>query len=183
MKLTNIGILTILSVTLMLSNANANMMFDIYTGGTFGVGGQSMFIDDKHESVSSMSYGAVLGIDIPMFRFDAEYNYLDAKDTTLNIGMLNAYFKIPSVIVKPYIGAGVGMAFSGKYEPENTTRIDMDSTAAYQAMLGITLDIPAIPFDIDVEGRALYIPDIFETDDATPDILQYDGRIKLRYIF
>jgi dienelactone hydrolase len=57
-----------------------------------------------------------------------------------------------------------------------------DSTIAYQGMLGATFNIPALPFKIDVEGRALIAPDVYEDlHDSTA--FQYDARVKLRYIF
>ena len=37
--------------------------------------------------------------------------------------------------------------------------------------------------NIDIEGRVLYAPNIYETATETPDLLQYDGRVKLRYVF
>lgn len=163
--------------------ANANILFDIYAGATYGIGGYTVFIDDKHISDSSMSYGAVLGMDIPLFRIELEYDYLDTDDASMNLGFVNGYFKIPTPILKPYIGAGIGYTFSSKYEPKGMTKIDIDDTIAYQGMLGITLNLPVIPFNIDVEGRVLYTPNMFEIADTTPDLLQYEGRVKLRYVF
>lgn len=159
--------------------ANANMLFDIYAGGTYGFGGYTMYTDGDNISKSSQSYGAVLGMDIPMFRVELEYNYLDADALSINTGFVNAYFKIPTPIVKPYIGAGIGSTFDSKYEPKNLGSNDIDDTMAYQGMLGITLNLPVIPFNIDVEGRVLYAPDIM-TD---IDLLQYEARAKLRYVF
>ena len=174
---------TLKKLTLSCGAANANLLFDIYAGGTYGIGGYTLFMDDEHISKSSQSYGAVLGMDIPMFRIELEYNYLDADAGNLNLGLINAYFKLPTPVIKPYIGAGIGTTFDSKYEPTATTHIDLDDTIAYQGMLGITLDLPVIPFDIDVEGRVLYVPDIYEAADITPDLLQYEGRVKLRYVF
>ena len=183
MKIKSFGILTAASIMLTCGAANANLLFDIYAGGTYGIGGYTMFMDDEHISKSSQSYGAVLGMDIPMFRVELEYNYLDADAGNFNIGLINAYFKLPTPVVKPYIGVGIGSTFDSKYEPTTNTQIDLDDTVVYQGMLGITLDLPVVPFNIDVEGRALYAPDIYETADITPDLLQYEGRVKLRYVF
>ena len=87
---------------------------------------------------------------------------------------------MPSTVVKPYLGIGAGLMFAGENENEN---IDFDTTAAYQAMLGVTLDVPALPFKFDVEARTVYLPDIYKVADIEPDILHYEARIKIRYIF
>ena len=118
-----------------------------------------------------------------MFRIELEYNYLDAEKITTNIGMVNAYFKIPTPIIKPYIGGGIGATFDGKYKPKHLAQIDTKDTIAYQGMLGITLNIPVLPFNIDVEGRVLYVPDMIKITNTDTDLLQYDGRVKLRYVF
>ncbi len=159
--------------------ASANILFDIYAGGTVGMGGATVFADGHTESDGAQSYGAVVGVDIPAFRFELEYDYLNDNDATMHVGMLNAYFKVPSLVVKPYLGVGVGTIFAGDYG-----HIDIDTSAAYQGMLGLTFDIPVAPIKIDAEARALYAPNIFETvDDIKPDILHYDLRLKLRYVF
>ncbi len=183
MKLKTLGFLTTASVMLIGTNANANLLFDIYAGGTVGVGGYTMYADGEHTSQSAMAYGGVIGIDLPLFRIEGEYNYIDGDDATLNLGMANAYFKIPTPVVKPYIGAGIGTTFDSKYEPKNAPKIDIDDTVAYQGMLGLTLDLPVLPIKIDVEGRVLYANNIFEIANEKTDLLQYDGRVKLRYIF
>lgn len=183
MKAKSLGILTATSIMLCTGAANANLLFDIYAGATYGIGGNTLFIDDEHISKSSQSYGAVFGMDIPLFRIELEYNYLDSDYMSINLGMVNGYFKIPTPVVKPYIGAGIGTTFDSKYEPRNLASVDIKDTLAYQGMLGITLNLPVIPFNIDVEGRVLYAPDMFEMVDAEPDLLQYEGRVKLRYVF
>ena len=174
---------SVFSIILSTATANANLLFDIYAGGTYGTGGYTLFADDDHISKSSQSYGAVLGIDIPLFRLEAEYNHINADYMALNIGMVNGYFKLPTPVVKPYIGVGVGTTFESKYEPNDTSSISIDNTTAYQGMLGITLNIPVIPFNIDVEGRTLYIPNAMELATIKTDVLQYEARVKLRYVF
>ena len=183
MKTKTLVFLTAATVAMSTGAANANLLFDIYAGGTYGIGGHTLYTDDVDTSASSQSYGAILGIDIPMFRIEAEYNYLDTDELSINLGMLNAYFKLPTPIVKPYIGAGIGTTFSSKYEPADTASIDIDDTIAYQGRLGVTLDVPVIPFNIDIEGRVLYVPDIYQVADVETDLLQYEGRVKLRYVF
>ena len=183
MKIKSFVFLMTLAIIFGMGSANANMLFDVYAGGTYGVGGYTIFSDAKDINHSSQSYGAVLGMDIPMFRFELEYNYLDTDLLSINTAFINAYFKLPTPIVKPYIGAGVGSTFSSKYEPLKSISIDIEDAMAYQGMLGITIDIPVIPFNIDIEGRALYIPEFIESVDESPDLLQYEGRVKLRYVF
>ena len=95
--------------------------------------------------------------------------------------MGNAYVKLPGlIVVNPYIGVGVGMLFGS--DSDSAQYAKFDSTVAYQGMLGATLNIPAIPFKIDVEGRALMAPDVYdELHDSMA--FQYDARVKLRYVF
>ena len=174
---------SVFSIILSTATANANLLFDIYAGGTYGTGGYTLFADDDHISKSSQSYGAVLGIDIPLFRLEAEYNHINADYMALNIGMVNGYFKLPTPVVKPYIGVGVGTTFESKYEPDNAPHIEMDSAVTYQGMVGITLDLPVAPIKFDVEARALYANNVFEIADTKADLVHYDIRAKIRYIF
>ena len=95
--------------------------------------------------------------------------------------MGNAYVKLPGlVVVNPYIGVGVGMMFDAS---SDYYQVKLDSTIAYQGMLGATLDIPALPFKIDIEGRAIYMPELYSKNNIEVDGIQYDARIKLRYVF
>ena len=183
MNIKSFGILTAASVILMTGSANANLLFDIYAGGTYGYGGYTLYTDGDDFSKSAQSYGAILGMDIPMFRIELEYNYMDTDALSLNLGLINAYFKLPTPIAKPYIGVGIGSTFDSKYEPTSTTSIEIKDVMAYQGMLGLTLDLPIIPFNIDIEGRVLYAPDLYENTNLTTDLLQYEGRVKLRYMF
>ena len=161
--------------------AIADPVWDLYVGATIGAGAETIFADDKNEINAAQSFGAMFGVDLPAFRFETEYNYLSEKrDLHAHLGMLNAYFKMPSTVIKPYLGLGVGLMFGGENENKH---IDFDTTAAYQAMLGVTLDVAALPFKFDIEGRALYLPDIYKVNDIQPDILHYEARIKIRYIF
>lgn len=178
MKLKSIVAATAISVGIIGSANASNLLIDPYVGAMAGFGGYTMFDGHDHASQSSQIYGAVAGIDIPLFRFELEYDYLNADDFDANLAMLNAYLKAPSIMIKPYLGVGVGTIFSGKYN-----HIDTEDTMAYQAMVGVTFDLPILPLKIDVEGRALYSNDIVKTDDAKPDLIQYDGRVKLRVIF
>jgi opacity protein-like surface antigen len=182
MKTKTLGFLTTAAIMMTAGAANANLLFDIYAGGTYGIGGYTLLADDN-KSASSQSYGAILGMDIPMFRIELEYNHIDADAIEMNLGMVNGYFKLPTPVIKPYIGAGIGTTFSSSYNPATNISIDIDDTVAYQGMLGITLDIPVIPFNIDIEGRVLYASDLFEITTEKYDLLQYEGRVKLRYMF
>ena len=159
--------------------ANANALFDVYAGAMVGVGGATMFAKDVDKTHSAQSYGAVVGIDIPVFRFELEYDYMHADSIKMHLGMINLYAKMPLPAVKPYIGVGIGNIFSGT----DTDFVDIDSVAAYQAMLGVTFDIPVLPIDVDIEGRALYAADIYDVAGLKPDFLQYEARLKLRYVF
>lgn len=181
MKLKTIGLLSIISTAFLTSNSNANLLFDIYAGATAGLGGVTVISENHHNSNTAQSYGAVLGLDIPLFRLEAEYDYLINNNADMQLGLINAYFKLPMALVQPYIGAGVGMILDVK---ANDTNIEKNNNAtAYQAMLGATFDIPVLPFKIDAEGRALYTKDFYNAAGIQPDLLDYEVRLKLRYIF
>lgn len=182
MKLKTAGFLTAATVMLAVGNANANLLFDVYAGATAGFGGAIMINDGHHNSDAAQSYGAILGLDIPLFRAELEYDYMTAGDLKMNVGMVNAYAKMPTALVKPYFGVGIGAIFDGKLD-NSANDISLDTTMAYQAMLGVTFDIPVLPFKIDAEARAFYAPDIFDKYDIEPDVVHYDARVKLRYIF
>ena len=179
MKLKSAAFLTAAAITFMAADARANLLFDPYIGATAGIGGVSTFIDGDTHSDMAQSYGAVIGLDIPFVRIEGEYNYLKDKDITANMAMANAYLKMPTLLISPYIGAGIGAAFEGDAGHD----INIDTTIAYQGMLGLTFDMPILPFKIDAEARALYIPDAFSVGNEDADILHYDIRAKLRYIF
>ena len=183
MKTKSLGILTATAIMMSAGTANAGLLVDFYAGGTFGIGGQTLFMDDDHESMSAQSYGAVFGMDLPLVRIEGEYNYTDSDDMHLNLAMVNAYLKLPTPVITPYIGAGVGTTFSSQYHLNGHTNIDIDDAIAYQGMLGVTFDLPLMPITIDVEGRVLYANDIFEYNVKDNDLLHYEGRLKIRYEF
>ena len=188
MKINSLSVISLLSVLTFGTSANAGVVADFFIGGMVGAGGQTLFTHDEHDSAASKLLGAMIGVDIPAFRIEGEYNYIDSKDLDTNTAMLNAYFKVPSTLIQPYIGGGIGMLFSGKHKittEDVTTKYNIDSTAAYQAMLGATIDILAIPVKFDVEGRVLYAPDIYkvEATNTTPDLMEYNVRVKMRYMF
>ncbi len=178
MRLKYAGFATIATILFMTPAANANMLFDIYAGVTAGAGGQTLYLDGDYDSKSAQSYGAILGLDIPLFRAELEYDYLTNQDADMQLAMINAYFKLPVPVIHPYIGAGIGEIFDGKI-----SEIDVKSTVAYQGMLGLTFDIPILPIKVDAEARALYSANVYEFNNASPDLFHYDLRVKLRYIF
>ncbi|MBO7644873.1 MAG: outer membrane beta-barrel protein [Alphaproteobacteria bacterium] len=190
MKINSISLISVLSTLSIMSVANASVVAEFYAGGMVGAGGQTLFTSDKHDSKTSRLVGAIIGVDIPVFRIEGEYNYIDSDYLDTNSVMLNAYLKVPSTVIMPYIGAGIGTVFGGKHEITDTdtgikTNYTINSTAAYQGMLGATIDILAIPIKFDVEGRVLYAPDIYKIEaiNASPDLMEYNARIKMRYIF
>ena len=178
MKLKYAGILTAVSAIFSINNANAGALFDLYAGATVGAGAATMFLEEKDETHSAQSYGAVVGLDIPVFRFELEYDYLQTDSANLHLGMINIYGKMPTPVIQPYLGVGAGNVFGGKYND-----IDVESVMAYQGMLGVTFDIPVLPIKVDAEGRALYAPNLYDVANVKPDLLQYELRLKLRYIF
>lgn len=182
MKLKSAVLLTAFSTLFLTAGANAGMLIDPYLGVTVGAGGAAIFLQDQTVTENAQSYGAVIGMDIPLFRIEAEYDYLNNNVLFMNTGMVNAYFKIPSAVIHPYIGVGAGIAFDG--ERKELSSIKTKDDMIYQGMLGLTFDLPVIPFNIDAEARVLYFPDAYTAVAGNePDILHYDLRLKLRYVF
>ena len=60
-----------------------------------------------------------------------------------------------------------------------------DASMPIQGMLGLQIELPALPIGIDVEARAMYVERIYTMPIVNRDIgvLQGDLRVKLRYIF
>ena len=188
MKINSISLISLVSILTCASAANAGVVADFYIGGMAGVGGQTMFADHENESDTSRVFGAIAGMDLPIFRIEGEYDYFASSDFNTNAAMVNLYAKMPSTVILPYIGGGIGMVFGGDYtvtQSGTKTKYDVDSTATYQAMLGATIDILAIPLKFDIEGRVLYAPDVYTVTatDIKPDMLQYNVRAKVRFIF
>lgn len=188
MKIKSISLITLISTLTIASAANAGVVADFYIGGMAGVGGMTSFADHRNETDSSAVFGGIVGMDLPIFRVEAEYDYFKTSDLDTNAAMANLYAKIPSTIILPYIGGGIGMVFGGDVDiNKNGTegKYNIDSTVAYQAMLGATIDVLTLPIKFDVEGRVLYAPDIYTVTgtDIKPDMLQYNVRAKVRYIF
>lgn len=90
--------------------AVANSAFDMYAGVSVGVGAQTMFGDGRDVTNTAQSFGAMFGIDVPMFRTELEYTYIGESDSHANIGFANAYFKMPSTAIRPYLGLGIGVS-------------------------------------------------------------------------
>ena len=163
MKLNYKIFLCAILATTVAETASASQPIDIYAGAMIGAGGATMYFDDNHKNNAAQSFGAVFGI-------------------STNDAMLNAYFKMLSTVVHPYIGVGVGSVFSGNIDIQDT-KYDIKTSVAYQGMLGLTFDISALPINFDIEGRVLYAPNFAEFAGEKPDMLHYDARLKLRYVF
>ena len=158
-------------------------VIDFYVGGTASVGNSiSIRPEMSNLEESARSFGAVAGIDIPFLRLEAEYNYITAQDIHLHAAMGNLYFKLlPLPIITPYIAGGVGQVFSGTADG-----MSVGNSMAYQAMLGITVDVPIMSMAMDIEGRVFYADNIFTLPspiDRGVGFLQYDVRAKLKYVF
>lgn len=160
--------------------AIANPLWDLYAGASIGVGANAVFTDGKTETNSAQSFGALVGLDVPLVRIEAEYNYINESDARTQLALMNAYLKMPSAVVMPYFGVGAGIMFEGK---DDVANVKFDTGMAYQGMIGITLDVPVLPLKFDIEGRALYIPDVAKVGTEKPDVLHYDARAKIRYVF
>ena len=187
MKLNYTSILTAAILMVSGANANAGVAFDLYAGATAGIGGQRFTVDDTTKKYSAQSYGAVAGIDIPFVRAEVEYDFMHGEKIDIQTGFFNAYIKMPGfVVLTPYVGGGIGMIWKvdiddslpiGKYQESGK--------AAYQGMLGATIDVPTMPIKVDVEGRIMYAPKLVDITamDKSASGTQYDARVKLRYIF
>jgi hypothetical protein len=172
------GIVTLASVLGFVSDASAGVAWDLYAGATVGAGAATAFVTGERDTDMAQSYGAMFGVDIPLLRFEAEYNFMNDDNVKMHLGMVNAFFKMPSTVIKPYAGVGVGTIFSGDFGG-----LDIKTKPAYQGMLGLTVDMPVLPVKFDVEGRVLYSANVIKVNNINPDVLHYDLRLKLRYVF
>ena len=188
MKFNSLSILTAATLMFGAANANAGIAFDLYAGATAGFGGHKFTVDDYSKRESAKSYGMVAGIDIPFVRLEGEYNYMTGEKVDVQILALNAYVKMPGlIIVTPYVGGGIG----GVLKVDTVKSLipadyELSGKAIYQGMLGATFDIPTLPIKVDVEGRLVYAPkliDIAAPVNETAKTIHYDARVKLRYIF
>ena len=158
--------------------ANAKVA-DMYAGASLGLSA----LHSGGENFITQSYGAMFGLDMPVFRAEVEYNYLSGNrksmDINNNMAMLNGYAKLMKTpMIKPYVGAGVGMVFGGKVSG-NGVSTDLNSRVAYQGMLGFQTNIPATDLYVDLEYRMAYANKI--APDA--DFWLNEIRVKLRYVF
>ena len=182
-------ILCALSFALSAAAANAGPL-DFYVGGVGGVG-NGVMITPRHSAIDhaahpAHSFGAVAGIDIPVFRVEAEYNYMTTDAVNLHAAMINGYVKfLPTPIVKPYVGLGIGKVVAGELDGGDKVK----KSGAGQGMLGLQFGVPTLPLFIDLEGRIFGANKIWATtvplssDEKSVGFLQYDIRAKLRYIF
>ncbi len=178
MKLKTSIALSVVSALFLTAGANALPLIDGYVGATIGVGGITAFDSGDNRGNSAQSYGLALGIDVPIVRIEATYDYLNSDLGELHAGFINGYLKMPTPMVSPYIGAGIGNIFNG-----TVNELDIDTTTAYQAMLGVTFNVPVLPIKVDAEARTVYSPNVYRVANVDPDLLHYDLRLKLRYIF
>jgi len=152
------------------------------TGLGFGLRGGVIFsLDDPNTELSIDNLpliGAHLKVGtLPIIDFEADVSYskksydyeIAVLDTTVEIDYhdlsLNASAKynlpLPLVMVKPYIGGGIGVHLlgskldiakelitSGKLEPDFST-----TKNSFHLLAGLKFHIPMIPFDIFAEGR------------------------------
>lgn len=162
------------------TNVNAGMLTDIYAGAFLGSGARSVFKNMDITTDPSIVYGAVFGLDVPILRVELEYNRMHSDNLKFDLGMINGYAKMPSTLVKPYFGIGLGATIDGKFESIDKS---LSGKPAYQAMFGATFDFPVLPVKFDIELHGLYIPKFNDFLGVKYDSLSYDIRLKARYIF
>jgi len=171
-----------LSAALLLAFGAAEAsLLDIYGGVTGSVGNSVTFLpraDGGKFKEHSNSFGAVVGVDIPLLRVEGEYGYMAGKDLGLSALMLNGYLKAPIPYVKPYAGVGIGSVLGGKVGGD-----DAKASSALQGMAGIQFEIPKTSLFIDFEGRLFYAFAVREILDHDIGFYQYDWRMKVRYAF
>ena len=83
MKINSISLISIVSTLTFASAANAGVIADFYVGGMVGAGGQTLFANHHNETDTSRVFGAIAGMDLPIFRIEGEYDYFDSKDLNL----------------------------------------------------------------------------------------------------
>ena len=187
-------LLMLVSVSVAVSDARAAFVADIYAGATTSMGANMTLVpsgvpgmDRGNYEKSATSYGAVLGVDIPLVRVEGEYNYIKSELVEVQLGMVNAYLKLfPLPFMKPYVGIGGGMVIGGSPESNDDVPDVKKGALAGQGMLGLQFSIPATPLYLDIEGRALYIDDAYTIGapgfEKGVGMLQYDVRAKIRYV-
>ncbi|MCL1892400.1 MAG: outer membrane beta-barrel protein [Alphaproteobacteria bacterium] len=152
---------------------------DFYVGAMAGLGS----LQTGGTNSFAQSYGALVGLDMPVVRAEVEYSYIHSTrsgaDLNANLAFVNGYVKLtPTPMVKPYVGLGIGTLFAGSVSAGGVSE-DMNTQVAYQGMLGVQSNIPATSLFVDVEYRTAYAPNIFEH----ADFWQNEVRLKLRYAF
>jgi len=106
-------------------------------------------------SYNSLSDNAVLPVATTSGNVDSKFN---TSLSLLSVGVGIEYTFLPTPIIKPYIGANVVMNFiSGneKYDNNIIPEAKLNSTSRLGLDLGVgtLIDIPVLPFSLDVEAK------------------------------
>ena len=184
-------ILFVILPVIAIGGADAGVM-DVYAGATGGFGYKSnraLFEDPAaSEDRSASSFGVVAGIDIPVFRVEAEYNYITSYAGDMGLFLVNGYVKAPIPMIKPYIGMGIGtLAGPGEaYFSSASFSGEAEEVFAIQAMAGVQIEIPATKLFVDLEFRPMYLDGVYkvvgETETQNRGFWHADVRLKVRYI-
>jgi opacity protein-like surface antigen len=100
--------------------------------------------------------------------------------------MANAYGMIPGIpVVKPYIGVGLGMVTAEVDDmTSDTADAEMESSFGWQAMIGVEIQPPVLPFGISAEYRYLSTDgDVKDDPNQTIELDIQSFIAKLRFIF
>ncbi len=163
------------------------LIFDPYVGGGIGIGQTSLFdIGDGFDSElnSTMTYSGFIGAEILIFRAELEYDYIKSSMTELQTVMANAYISMPTPVIKPYFGLGLGVITDGKVGENLNYNVDTNKSL-YQIMAGLAFDLPAVPFVFDVEARIKGSNNMYYSSltNDYPNLYQMELRGKVRYMF
>ncbi len=139
------------------TSANAGFYGSVGLGNSMGVD-----FEGGAESNGGFSNLIAVGYKVPLLPIKVElenFHYdggsvdtLAGSSTIVNGTMINAYAALPTPIVSPYIGIGVGQGDMTVDYVGTSGR-----TGAIQGMVGLELDIPLIPVNFAVEYRVTRI--------------------------
>jgi len=129
-----------------------------------------------------VSFGAVAGVNLWIFRMESEYSYLVGRNADLHLNMLNLYLR------QPKRGGGyIGFGFGGARVDRLKNRYANDNLVgnhAIQVIIGVRAAGEDSPMFVDIEWRGVYV----ELESLGPwgrfgpeyrDLWQNEFRIKL----
>jgi opacity protein-like surface antigen len=182
--------LTVLAcVGFMTASANAGL----YVGASYGSTNASVKIDgtksDPNKDNNALSAYVGYSINFPLFptvkvEFEYGHSSFDKEgiyEATADRYMVNGYISIPQPlpIISPYVGFGAG---SVDLESKSGGTTSSGSAEAYQAMLGVEINVPLFPIKPAVELKYITSSDI-DVDGSKVDYTDTVVTAKIGFAF